>query len=131
SVLANRPKVVGIPSLVRAKHVWGVAPGALAHRLHEIGVLSEWHYRRVCIDIQAAGMRTKEPEPWPRETSQVLAKIFAALREDGISKKRIAEELAWPLAELEALVFGLVVSLVPGDGRAGSKPSARPPLRLI
>ena len=52
----------------------------------------------------------KEPEEAPRETSQVLAKVLLALRNDGITKGVLAEALAVPADEMEKIVFGLVVT---------------------
>lgn len=53
-----------------------------------------------------------EPETMPRETSQLLAKVFAALREDGVRKSDLAEDLQIPVSELDELVFGLVLNAV-------------------
>jgi hypothetical protein len=68
-------------------------------------------------------------------TSQVLAKVFKALRTDGISRKEVAVELGITPDDLNQAVFGLAV--LPGDGikktgegHTGSA-TERPPLRLI
>jgi Zn-dependent peptidase ImmA (M78 family) len=114
SLLAFAPRTITLDRLIAAKHGWNVAVSALAHRLHELGLVTEWHYRKLCIEIQKLGYRTNEPSTAPREMSQVLEKVFSMLRTEGKSKSDIAGLLSWPLRELNALVFGLVVSTLEG-----------------
>jgi Zn-dependent peptidase ImmA (M78 family)/transcriptional regulator with XRE-family HTH domain len=117
SVIARAPRVPSLQRLVELKKVWNVSVAALAHRLHGLNLLSEWHYRQLCIEIGERGYRTREPKRGPRETSQVVAKVFSALREEGLAKRDIARDLAIPVSEIDALIFGLaLVVLGGGDG---------------
>lgn len=120
-----------VDQLVRLKRRWSVSVAAVAHRYHALSLVSEWHYRSLCIEIQERGYRKKEPNAIARETSQVLQKVFASLREDGISKAEIARELRITSAEFDTLVFGLV--LLPISGGEGTDRLGRPPptLRLV
>jgi Zn-dependent peptidase ImmA (M78 family) len=107
SVLAA-PKLV-VPTLqhvVQLKKRWLVSAGALTHRLHRLGLLSDWNYRSLCIQLSRFG-RMREPEGIPRETSQVLAKVFGSLGVPGTSKADVARELGLHQADIEALIFGL------------------------
>jgi hypothetical protein len=70
-------------------------------------MVSDWHYRTLCIEIAKRGYRTKEPEEAPRESSQILAKVFAALRKEGVGKSQIAAALNVYAEDIDALVFGL------------------------
>ena len=54
-----------------------------------------------------------------RETSQVWSKVFAALREDGVTKADVAADLRLPVREIDALVFGLVKMGSIEGGRTG------------
>lgn len=108
-VLAEAPRLVTAQALVALKHRWTVSAAALNHRLHALGLVGDGQYRSLCIDIAARGWRTTEPEPARRETSQLLAKVFAALRTDGIGKGEIARQLHLDERELDRLVFGLVM----------------------
>jgi len=124
SVLAHAPRFATVDLLVKLKHFWMVSVSALAYRLHAVGVLSEWHYRQLYIDISKRGFRTREPEEASRETSQVLAKVFAALRDDSVAKKDIAEQLHIGSEEIEQLVFGLALTGLtgtPGSAAAGKR----------
>jgi Zn-dependent peptidase ImmA (M78 family)/DNA-binding XRE family transcriptional regulator len=124
SVLANAPRMATVDQLIRFKPYWTVSVAALAYRLHDIGLVSDWHYRTLCIEIAKRGYRKQEPNEAHRETSQVLAKIFSALREDGVTKMDIAAALNVHTDELDQLVFGLALTnlnskhSVPGNSSA-------------
>lgn len=133
SVLAVAPTMITVDALIRLKAAWTVSVAALAHRLHSVGLVTEWHYRSLCIEIAQRGYRKVEPQGVARETSQVFKKVFDALREEGIAKADIARELLIHVADLDALVFGLVLTQLPG-GRADAgprKPTTKAKLRLV
>ena len=118
--------------LIQLKRVWNVSLSALNYRLHAVGAMSDWHYRNLCIEIAKRGYRTREPQGSARETSQVLAKVFSALRAEGVTRAEIADALALPWEEVDKLVFGLVLTSVEGGSRDkadSSRPLAR--LRLV
>ena len=67
-----------------------------------------------------------------RETSQVLQKVFAALRDEGISRSDIASELHIAVEELDQLVFGLALTVLNGGGSDGDSRVRKPPqLHLV
>lgn len=93
--------------IVRAKARWHVSAMALATRLHHLGLITEWNYRSIIIELGKRGYRRGEPEGIEREKSVVLGKVFSALWEKGFTKADIAGELNLPWAEVEALTFNL------------------------
>jgi hypothetical protein len=104
---------------------------ALAHRLHELGLTTEWQYRTHCVDLGRLGYRKDEPRsPLTRETSQVLGKVFAALRREGVRPADVARDLHLRPADLNDLIFGLVVTSQEGGGRGGP-PGGQPSLSLV
>ena len=107
SVLANAPPLATVNQLIKLKKVWNVSVAALIYRLHMVEVLSDWHYRTLFKQI--APFRKQEPEEAQRETSQLFEKVFRALREEGISKGVIADDLHVHREEIEQLVFGLTI----------------------
>jgi Zn-dependent peptidase ImmA (M78 family)/DNA-binding XRE family transcriptional regulator len=121
SILAYAPRLATIKALIKAKKYWNVALSALAHRMHACGLLTDWVYRGLCVELNELGYRTQEPGSAPREMSQALEKVFAHLRQEGVTKADVATELGWPLAELEALVFGLILSSQNGGSRLATK----------
>jgi Zn-dependent peptidase ImmA (M78 family) len=93
--------------VMRIKKRWNVSAMALVYRLHKIGVLTEWLYRSLCIELSADGMRTRERDSAERETSLVLKKVFDALKARGMGLRDMASDLRLPVDELHLLVFGL------------------------
>ncbi len=133
SVFARAPRFATIADLIKLKKIWTVSVAALNYRLHDIGVLSDWHYRSLCIEISQRGFRTTEPDEAPRESSQVLPKIFGLLREDGISRTSLAEGLSLNPHEIDQLVFGLAVTSIDGGriGQPASPAKSRSTLALV
>jgi Zn-dependent peptidase ImmA (M78 family)/DNA-binding XRE family transcriptional regulator len=133
SVLAHAPRFLRPPtlaSLTQAKRIWTTSLASLNYRLHAVGLLSDWQNRMLCMQIAKHGYRTREPNSAPREVSQVLAKVFASLSSEGISRSQIAKELAVPKTEIEQLIFGLAISSVEGGGKSTGR-QERPKLQLV
>ncbi len=40
-----------VDQILAGKKIWNVAALALTYRLHDIGMLSDWHYRTTCIEL--------------------------------------------------------------------------------
>ncbi|WP_161830698.1 helix-turn-helix domain-containing protein [Steroidobacter agaridevorans] len=125
STLALAPRAPSLPSLIKHKKYWGVSVAALNYRLHSLGLTSEWTNRTLCIQIAQAGFRTNEPDPLPHEKSVVLEKVFAALRDDGLTKAKVAELLAITSQEINELTFGLMLNALKGGANHGTAQSAR------
>lgn len=131
SVLAHAPRMASIDNLVRLKKLWGVSVAALTYRLHAVGVLSDWQYQSLYIQLSSRGYRTKEPDGGPRESSQILQKVFMALRDEGVSKGDIASELCVAVEELDQLVFGLALTGLSGGGVGGNTRKKAPLLHVV
>jgi Zn-dependent peptidase ImmA (M78 family)/transcriptional regulator with XRE-family HTH domain len=114
-VLATAPRAPSIGDLIRAKRPWRVSVSALAYRLHQLHALSDWHYRRLVVEISQRRYRTDEPQPIQRETSQILNKVFTTLRKEGTTKADVARELDIYPADLDRLVFNL--AMLPVDAQ--------------
>jgi Zn-dependent peptidase ImmA (M78 family)/DNA-binding XRE family transcriptional regulator len=130
SVLAVAPALATVDALIELKRAWAVSVAALAHRLHALGMVSEWHYRSLCIEIGQRGYRRAEPKGVGREMSMVYKKVFDALRTDGITKADLARDLSLQVNDVDALVFGLVLTEVEGGRRSGTG-AAKAKLRLV
>jgi Zn-dependent peptidase ImmA (M78 family)/DNA-binding XRE family transcriptional regulator len=124
-VIARAPRLPSVADLIAHKKRWGVSVAALARRLHDTGLIREWHYKQLCVEISKRGYRTREPEEQPREVSQLLKKALELLRQKGISRRDIAAKLSVPPSEIDALVFGLTLTSVDG-GQAGPTRRTRP-----
>jgi hypothetical protein len=118
SVIARAPKFPTLANLVALKRVWTTSVAALNYRLHEVGMLTDWQYRTLCIHIAKSGFRIQEPNEAPREDSQLLSAMFAALYREGISRAHIARTLGIAQAELEQLMFGLTMTSIQGNKKS-------------
>lgn len=133
SIIANQPPAYTIKYLMKLKHYWGVSLAAIAYRYNSLGLVSEWNYRNLCIEIAKSGYRTKEPEAMERETSQLLNKVLEILHSRKQGRREIAESLKISIDEINALTFQLTaLSVISGKSSADPKPrTARPKLRLV
>jgi Zn-dependent peptidase ImmA (M78 family)/DNA-binding XRE family transcriptional regulator len=122
SVLADAPRGGTVAQIIKAKKRWNVAAMNLAHRMHRLGLLSDWQARSTYIHLGKMGYRSGEPLGMDeRETSQILEKVFTALRAEGVSRRDIARELQMPVEEIIRASFGLC------QGSERSTPPAPPP----
>jgi len=130
SVLAAGFRNPALSDLIEAKRAWGVSVMALVYRLHSLDLISEWHYRSLCIELSQAGYRTREPNGGSRETSLLMTKVLASLRRDGITYGTIATDLGLTADEVQSFFFGLALTTVDG-GVATAVSTDRPSLRLV
>lgn len=109
TVLSLARKVLSLDNIIKLKRRWNVSAAALVYRLNKLGMLTEWHYRSLYIEMSKLGYTKHEPNEAPREHSKVWNLVFANLRNDNISIKYLANSLMIPESEIEKLVFGLAV----------------------
>ncbi|ONI92388.1 hypothetical protein ALI22I_04420 [Saccharothrix sp. ALI-22-I] len=123
-VLAAVPRGALTEQVLAHSATWHVSPLALAHRLHALGLLTRPQHATVCAQLarRTTGMAR-------RETSQVLTKVFRTLRAQGTTPHDIARELLLDAEELNGLVFGLVLTALPGQGDHGH--AGKPHLTLV
>ena len=115
-VLASVPRGPVTEQVLAHRKHWRVSALALTYRLRDLGLLSAEQYGVVCAELSRRGYRVAEPDGiTSREGSLLLAKVFRALREHGMSPHLVARELLLDTAELNSLLFGLVVTALPGD----------------
>lgn len=135
SVLADAPRGATVAQILKAKRRWNVAAMNLAHRMHRLGLLTEWQARSAYIQLGRMGYRDGEPVGIEREASQILPKVFSALREEGMSRSDVARELHVPVEELNRAAFGLTVARDPDPQRGSPSPEppvgGRPDLRVV
>jgi len=132
SVLPHAPRFPTLSTLTKLKKIWITSVAAVNRRLHDLDLISDWHYRSLCIEISKAGYRVSEPDEAPRETSLILPKLLANLyAEDGLSRSRISQELTIPLEELENLLFSLVMTGIIGGRMNESQPKNQPLLARV
>ncbi|SDN84851.1 Zn-dependent peptidase ImmA, M78 family [Klenkia soli] len=132
SVLGAGLRNASIDHILKAKRHWKVAAMALTHRLHELDLLSEWGYRDLCVRLSQMGYRSSEPRgAIVPETSQLLAKVFKALRSQDLLPIEVAGQLNITQDELNRHVFGLVPVAIAGGNQGGAVLNGPTGLRVI
>lgn len=101
---------VTIDIILRAKFRWRVSAMSLAYRLHSLGILSDWQYKSICIELSRRGYRSGEPMGIERETSTAWKKVLTLLWKEKITKNDIAKDLNLPLDEIEGLIWSLTAN---------------------
>jgi Zn-dependent peptidase ImmA (M78 family) len=93
--------------VLHAKKRWRVSAMAMAYRLSSLGLLSDWQYKSICIELGKRGYRSGEPGGIDRETSVIWRKVLTQLWSEKTTKNDIATSLHLPLDELEGLIWNL------------------------
>ena len=132
-VFACAPRFVTLPLLIKLKRRWSVSVVALIHRFHDLNLISDWQYRTLCVQAAEQGFRKSEPNSCPRETSLLLQKAFALVREAGFTRAQVAEQVSVSRTDLETLVFGLILTTLPGGMPPSGErsPIARPDFKVV
>ncbi|MEV8397204.1 helix-turn-helix domain-containing protein [Streptomyces niveus] len=129
-IAAQQLHNASVERILSAKRKWGVSAMALTYRLRDLDMLSEWRYSQAVKQLSRMGYRSAEPDSsLVRESSQLLAKVFEALRSKTLSPADLAAQIGIFPEELNDYVFGLVPVGVEGGGERSH--TARPNLQLV
>ncbi|ALQ32533.1 ImmA/IrrE family metallo-endopeptidase [Glutamicibacter arilaitensis] len=75
-IRAQSMRGASIKRILAARSFWKVSAMAMTHRLHELGLLSDWQYRSNCMTLSELGYRKAEPGGIVPEASQLLRKVM-------------------------------------------------------
>lgn len=119
-----------LDQILKKKHRWGVAAVALAYRLHDLGLLSDWLYHTTYVNLSRMGYRSGEPNGGvDRESSRLLGLVMSDLLTTAGGFEGLCKDLAVEPSGVNDLVFNLAPLVFQGD-RQTSQP-VRPELRLV
>lgn len=107
AVMAQQMSGASVERILVARSFWKVSAMAMTHRLHELGLLSDWQYRSACITLAERGYRRTEPGGIVPETSQLLRKVMFG-RDARLTVNDAAEALSLPSVEIRDYVRHLV-----------------------
>ena len=128
---ADPASFLSLDGIATGSKSWGVPPHALAHRLHELGQLSEWQYRKLNIG-DADDVRQHEGGLAHGLAPEILQAVFAALRAHGITRHTLARELHLYLKDVDDLTFGQGSALLNDVAGPERKfPRLRPRLAVV
>lgn len=108
SVSAYAAEIRTLPQIIEAKHLWRVSTAALTVRLHDLGLISDFTYQDLFVQISRSGYRKNEPEPTYPDLSQMLPKVLSMLSNDGVSIADVAHEIALHPTDVADLLSGLI-----------------------
>lgn len=128
-VRANMPMNPSIELILKKKSRWGVAAIALAYRLHDLGMLSDWLYQTACVNLSRLGYRSREPGGMDRESSKLLSQVMTDLWQTRGGFENLCSELAVNERDINDLVFNLAP--IAFTGAAQKTLRSRPDLKLI
>ena len=77
---------------------------ALIRRARDLGVISDYRYKELNIELSKAGWRSREPVEVPPERPRLLADVVALLREKGLDDRAIAERGRIDVRDLNVLL---------------------------
>jgi len=117
SIRGRMPNAPLLDQVVKGRSIWRVSALALTYRLRELGMFTDEQYRTTCVELSRLGYRQAEFSGLIGESSQLLGKVFAALKDQGTSMRDLAAEVRLSPDDLAGMVFGLVVTAVGSPGR--------------
>jgi len=123
SVIARLPHNATLAQIIAAKSYWRVSAVNLARRAYQLDLMTQWQYRNICIALSKRGWENEPRAIRTPESSQVMAKVLRALREDQVSPLLIGKELSIPVEELSKSAFGHMFRSVSGNAQ-GTDPVA-------
>src|ERR1043166_6460144 len=107
-VMSVLPRCECLQQLLIAKKRWRVSAMALAYRIHKLGIISDWNYRDLCVEMSKRGYHKSEPQGIHGEGSSVGEKVLQALWAEKTTQNDIAQELDLPALEVDDLLFGVL-----------------------
>lgn len=81
---------VTVQRLLDLKNEWRVSMWALLRRAHTLGVISDWQYRTLAVEMSSLGYRTREPGALKPETPSAVASIVAQNLDQGTDVTELA-----------------------------------------
>ncbi|MDD5171174.1 MAG: XRE family transcriptional regulator [Syntrophales bacterium] len=85
--LGRKRSLVQSAELFLLKQKYGMSIQALVYRLHDLGVISEQHYRQWWMTISREGWKNEEPaELWPEKSEWLKKTVLRALSEGLMTK---------------------------------------------
>lgn len=131
--LLGRPlRRATLDTVLHERSRWKVAAMALTHRMNELGFLTDWEYRNLCVELSRRGYRRSEPGGIPHETSLLLSKVLAAQRAKNVGLAEIALQVGLTVQELSHHLHGLVVMPLHSiEQSRGGPPPPGPAVRTL
>jgi Zn-dependent peptidase ImmA (M78 family)/DNA-binding XRE family transcriptional regulator len=129
---AQARQIATIDQLALLKSNWGVSLAALAHRLHKLGLVSDWQHRKLQDQIMPRQRAKAQANGGSSETSQALHTALTAFKRVRVTKRETTDAVSLRAEDINELVFGLLRTVFDGAALPVPEPERhRPRLRLL
>jgi Zn-dependent peptidase ImmA (M78 family)/DNA-binding XRE family transcriptional regulator len=116
---------LSLDAVLRLRDDWNVSGMAVAVRLHQLGVTTDWTYRLMCQELSRRGFRRSEPgSVLIAESSSLWSQVLTDLRERGLGFPHLADLLGVRAADVRSLLVGLVPMAIAGGNSRSARGSA-------
>ncbi|MEC8878666.1 helix-turn-helix domain-containing protein [Alloalcanivorax venustensis] len=126
SIRSRSSPFPSLRQIIVMKSSWLVSAAALTRRLKDLGLITEWHYRTLNVEMSKKGFLRHEPEGIEREKSALLNNVLKQLWNKGVTQEQISRELNIPIDDFESLVFS-----ASAGGKRNINVTPKPSLSLI
>lgn len=113
----------GLREIDRLRIRFGVSMPAMTFRLHTLGMISDWVYKSLYLQMSEQGLRSEEFSPMEHERSAVWPKVFTAMRNSG-ELADFCRGLGVSQAEVAGLTFRSFTTAIPGGQPTTPSPKA-------
>jgi transcriptional regulator with XRE-family HTH domain len=104
--LGRKRSLVQSAELFIMKQKYGMSIQSLVYRLHDLGIISDQHYRQWWMTINREGWKRKEPSELKPEESQWLKKtVLRALSEGLVTKGEAMKAIGEPIDKQEPITL--------------------------
>lgn len=106
SLLSHFRRNPSLTEIKELKKYWRVSALALCHRLHQIGMLTDWLYHSAMVSLSKEGYRTGEPDSdLDVERSKIFNLVVQDLRQHG-EVHDLLDTLHQKINDLSGMTFG-------------------------
>jgi Zn-dependent peptidase ImmA (M78 family)/DNA-binding XRE family transcriptional regulator len=130
AVRATGVRNPGLAEIDRLRLRFGVSMPAMTYRLHTLGMITDWHYKSLSIQMSEQGLRSSEMTEMAHERSAVWPRVFAAMRNKG-ELNDFCTSLGVGQSEIAGLTFRSFASALPGGNPGRVPPKSSTGLKLV
>lgn len=95
-----------LKQIMTYKGAFGLSAFATVHALHRSGLLTDWAYRKMCVELSRQGVKSAEPESrMSYEKSRVFSVVLDSLVGRKTGFRTIADAMSFPLSSVHSLMM--------------------------
>lgn len=95
------PRYGSLNQILEERRYWMASCAAMVRRARQLKLITEDHYRRLCVSISSRGWRLAEPNTPTPEQSRVHGYFFDEAGEHGLTPVKLAGVIACPVSWIQ------------------------------